>query len=232
MINLESTAAIPLPTALRTGLGPHDAVVGGRRVGRVLFGAVLIGAAVVVVVSFLSMSRYTAADRGFAPQFLFAGAWLFALVASTVGRVVGAAWVRQRGRPIGDAGLFVSLAVPAVGISLLAPLSLHALVALFTTSPREFDEYARMASACVGHAHLVLAGLMVQCCWRLANGDTHMSALKILFITTGVSCVPGILAMAIPPVVVLVTGALFIPAMVVLLERTADSERQKTWIRE
>lgn len=227
----ESSTAVPLPEVLRRGRGEFDAVIAARRLGRVCFGAALVAGAVVLVGSFLSFSSSTAGAAGYGSQTLMAGAWLFACAASVVGHVVGRAVFALPGRPLGDDGLFASLAVPAVGISLFLPLSLHGLVGCVTSSPRDFDEWARFGAAVVGHAHLALAGLVVVACWRMSRGEPHRSGLNILLLTVAVAAVPGVLALGVPPLLVLVTGALFVPALVSGLSRIARAEREKTRTR-
>jgi hypothetical protein len=128
-----------------------------------------------------------------------------------------------------------SVAATLVGWALLAPLSLHLLVAAaFSDSwvgcVRSFDGWIDASLVLTGIAHLTLALLG----WRFANklrGWDHEShdAPKGGWAAWGwtilASCVPGIIAFAIPPLIVAVTGAVFIPATYSFMRSRISDER-------
>jgi hypothetical protein len=121
-------------------------------------------------------------------------------------------------------------ALPLVAVSLLAPLTLHLLVALLfavsiggasgaTEVTHGFGATWMFLSALlVGHAHVTLAiasALWAKSFARRQAADVCLSAgraaAKALWITIGVSCLPGIALFGIPPILVAVTGVAFVP---------------------
>ncbi len=218
---------ISRPNVVRRGALDDDVLIAGRRVGRVLFGSVLVVGAVVTVVAALLCTKYEALEAAPTPS-IFATTWLAALVAYVAGRIGGSVWVRVRGVPLQDGMLFPSLALPLVGMSLVTPLSLHALISLFMNDRLGFEEWTRMALVVVGHVHVALALMAARAAWRMSRGEQHLSGVKILFLTVGVSCVPGVLLLALPPTIVLATGAVFVPAMIAAMSRISDDEIWKT----
>lgn len=133
-----------------------------------------------------------------------------------------------------------SLAWPLAGIGLLAPLAIHFLVfcvlslgsnsgSLRTDS---FDWWIGATLLLVGIAHLVLAYQA----WRFASAvaATPTATLEhhnpvnpwgVLGWTVVGSLLPGLIAIAIPPVLVAVTGMLFIPATFRFMYQRALEER-------
>jgi hypothetical protein len=152
---------------------------------------------------------------------------------------------RREGRSLG----VLSVVLPAIAVSLLMPLTLHLAVwALFrgdrsyeepagarewfTRMATGFDEWIAMSLMIVGHAHLVLAALLARFAYRVARtplaelGNEQSRGFKALFWTAGVAAVPGIILFAIPPLLVAVTGIVFVPFLwtgirgIALRERT------------
>lgn len=133
-----------------------------------------------------------------------------------------------------------SIALPLIGISFLMPLFLHWCIGhVFQrsfASPYDYAWWIRASLAIVGHAHVALAIL----CWLFArklhkadlgtmgNLKIHREWAKIWLIVIGVSCVPGLLFFAVPPVIVAFTGLAFIPFMVAGMKDNVQKER--VWI--
>jgi hypothetical protein len=227
--NVDGGASVMIsrPEVVRRGALDDDVLIAGRRVGRVMFGSALVLGAVVLSVAAALLSMYEAVQVASTPL-IFATTWLGALVAYVAGRIGGAAFVKVRGLPLEDRLLFPSLALPLIGMSLVMPLTLHAVISLFLHDATGFEEWTRMSLVVVGHAHLALAALAGTAAWRMARGEQHLSGMKILFITVGVSCVPGVILLALPPVIVLATGLVFVPAMIAAMSRISDDEIWKT----
>jgi hypothetical protein len=189
-----------------------------RRASRIAFGGVLIvGAAVLITSTFCGDTNELA---------ILGQTWLSALAAAAVVRVTMAR------RPDRDGLASPGLVVPAVGLALLGPLSVHALVFLATSSPREaarpFHEWVAMSVALTALAHGAFAVLSARRALALVRGRPAMSAGKIWGWVVGVSCVPSVIVV-IPPLIVGVTGLVFWPVlarMKVIVERErAELER-------
>lgn len=131
-----------------------------------------------------------------------------------------------------------SVALPAAGISFLFPLLSHWLFLLVTGSAREMGDFAqwiRISLVIVGHAHiaLVVCGFLFAKKLRglsldaLTDLKIHREWLKAWLITIGVSCLPGILLVLVPPILVAITGIAFIPAVWLLLHRAVRAERSR-----
>lgn len=109
---------------------------------------------------------------------------------------------------------------PLVGASLLLPLTAHLLV----TAPsalsgseaflRGLDGWIALSLAVVGHAHLLVAWRARRVGQALLRGeptDVVLNALKTTGWAALLACVPGLLFLALPPLIVGVTGALVLP---------------------
>ncbi len=132
-----------------------------------------------------------------------------------------------------------SATFPLVALSLLAPLSLHFIAALalyaIEDKPltlRDYGTWIAISTVIVGHAHLTLA----VCAWRYAK-KLHARSVSELYagftgdwvtalaFTTLAGALPGALLIFIPPILVVITGLVFIPAMYVSLGRRILRER-------
>ena len=131
-----------------------------------------------------------------------------------------------------------SIAFPMMALCLLAPLTLHFLVAGAFRPPMAlleedaFGTWIAISVAIVGHAHVALA----VCCWRFARRARSLESVELmdrgnkdwgtgLGVALACSAVPGIVLIALPPLVTLVTGLAFIPAMYVVMRRKLVNER-------
>jgi hypothetical protein len=84
----------------------------------------------------------------------------------------------------------------------------------------------------VGHAHVVVAYLAFRHARALHEAPTRVlaeapppGALRALGYATLAGCIPGILFLVIPPILVAVTGAFVVPAFVVARERLLEERR-------
>lgn len=126
-----------------------------------------------------------------------------------------------------------SVALPLMMFALLMPLTIQAIVynPLGFGDSDKFDSWIMMSLVIVGHCHLVLAYLG----WRFARNmrswstqiladKRHREGLVAWAITVAVSCFPGIILIAIPPILVAVTG-FFVPIAFYVMARRVVSER-------
>jgi hypothetical protein len=126
-----------------------------------------------------------------------------------------------------------SLAWPLIGFSLLSPLAIHFVLALLFSVPIEgFDTWVAISLALTVPAHVTLAAFGAQLAREISatgpDGPHGVSvgrhALRAWGITVLVSLVPGIVLLAIPPIIVGLTGV-FIPILFTTVARIASEER-------
>jgi hypothetical protein len=125
-----------------------------------------------------------------------------------------------------------SLALPLIAVSLLGPLWIHYLAASVvqhgSVAGRDFDQWIRFSLALVGHCHLVLGYLAWRFARKLCTGECHQAAAeawRAWGITLASSAVPGVVLLAIPVLLVALTGAVFIPLLFGRVARTCQRER-------
>lgn len=181
-----------------------------RRAGRLAFGVVLIVGAVYLVLTMCSNGH--GGREGDAARIL-GWTWLLAAGAGV------AAWAIARWLPAPpDTGavLAKSLVLPTLGAALLLPLTLHLLVFRSVDSPSwasQFDDWVGISLVITGPAHLVFAILSATRAYMLAIGRPALSPLKIYGFTVAASCLPFVLLLAIPPVLVAITGVPILPLL-------------------
>ena len=175
----------------------HDRVI-VRRKSRIAFGAVLIAGAITLVASSLR-------GRHGAEQIVVV-TWCVALAAGWATRVF-ATEGPDRDR-LGVAGLVV----PIVGIALIGPITVHMPFALIGGS-RAFDEWVVLSTWFTIPAHLAFAYASARRAAQLACGQRAWTPRTVYLITVIVSCVPFVLALALPPILVALTGLPFLPIL-------------------
>jgi hypothetical protein len=125
-------------------------------------------------------------------------------------------------------------ALPLAALSIVAPLSLHFLVwCLLDPRPLEsFGSWIGISVVVVGHAHVALCVCAVLWARALSRRETialgdglRRSWVKALLTTVGVASLPGLLLVGIPPLLVAVTGLVFVPAMYAATVRCMRRER-------
>jgi hypothetical protein len=130
-----------------------------------------------------------------------------------------------------------SIAWPMMALAVLMPLAIH--LALFSVHAAakdnlaallsdDFSEWIAMSGVVVGHAHLYLMVASAFFANTLRHGQPESLRAKgwIAFaITVGVAAVPGVILLALPPLITAATGILFIPAMYHWALRTVARER-------
>jgi hypothetical protein len=148
--------------------------------------------------------------------------------------------VRRAAAHLAGSGEKASVALPMAGISLLAPLGIHLGIWSLTQGTElggsrwleGFDWWIGVSLMLVGVAHATLAILCCVFAGKVSRASlvflkskSPMSGWGVLGWTVLASCLPGLIAFAIPVVVVLVTGLLFIPWMFGSMHRTVVDER-------
>jgi hypothetical protein len=132
-----------------------------------------------------------------------------------------------------------SAAMPLAAVSLTAPLTLHWLVWLGLSLPHiedasagDFGTWIAVSALLVGHAHLALLIAAVRWAFSLRARETSMLRVGVhrhwgiaLLVAVGVACLPGVVLLGIPPILVGVTGLLFVPFMFVGTARCIERER-------
>ncbi|HEY3817026.1 MAG TPA: hypothetical protein VGL81_07645 [Polyangiaceae bacterium] len=117
-----------------------------------------------------------------------------------------------------------SAALPMAALSLLAPLSIHGAIWWIHAQPGpmadDFGIWIAVSMVIVGHAHIALLVCAVRWAYRLRSVETVQLRADLgrawgsaLLVSAGVACIPGIVLLAIPPILVLVTGLAFVPLM-------------------
>jgi hypothetical protein len=127
-----------------------------------------------------------------------------------------------------------SLSMPLAGAGLLAPLTIHLVVwSLFKGFAPDFDWWIAASLVLVGVAHVVLAVMGFRFAAKAASMSTQDLSRKMPISGWAVwgwtifgSIFPGVIALAIPVVLVAVTGVVFIPAMYSAMYRAALDERR------
>jgi hypothetical protein len=133
---------------------------------------------------------------------------------------------------------FASAAFPLAALSLAAPLTIHWVIAQLlaigtsNSSPEDFGRWIGLSALIVGHAHLVLLVVAVRAARSLracATDNLRTWAgqrwVRALLWAVGVAAVPGVVLLVIPPVLVAVTGLVFVPAMYALTAKRIERER-------
>lgn len=217
-----SSATAALDVDLRAR--PIDVAILADRARRLAFGSALVVGAGGLVLRTLLVASQGPSSAPAAWQ-IVTGAWLVACLgyigASPIARRILAATRRRRAD---DDWLAASLVVPAVGLSLLLPLSLHMPFALLLGGARGFEAWAGMSVFIVGHAHVVLAVLTARRALALVREDTPRSPGSIYLITVIAAAIPFGVFYAIPPILVAVTGVPIL-ALLHVMESIVARER-------
>jgi hypothetical protein len=188
----------------------------GQRVGRIVFGVVLIAGDVLLQAQFIAERRF---PRFHAAE-LVAWVWLAAALAGLIAAELTAhvPTMPRDARALCKA----ALVVPTVGIALLLPITVH-MIMMFDEGVLARDHWAWLCIVLTPHIHIVFAWLAGQRAHALACGETPVSVRKIVAITCAVSVVP---LLFVGPIIVGLTGLPIIP-LLFWMERIAriDLER-------
>jgi hypothetical protein len=189
-----------------------DADVMAARVGRIVFGVVLLLTLQAIAVLYIVAGPLD--HRGGVHVWhLLVGGWVVGFGARLLARIVAFRVLARGTRRAGDRLLWASLVVPMVGLSFLMPLSLHMPFALLGGDGRTFDAWVAASALITGHAHVALAILCTRRATALVDGLPARSPVSIAFLTVAVSAFPSILLYGIPPILVAITGIPMLPVI-------------------
>lgn len=127
-----------------------------------------------------------------------------------------------------------SFMMPLVAFTLLTPLFAHLLIGttILGVSLHSFNIWVLISLLLVGHAHLTLLILSIMHVLRvraeLDRGVQVQGAARgfwALLWTVAASSIPGAVLLCIPPMLVALTGLLFVPWMFQWASRRAQQER-------
>lgn len=172
-----------------------------RRLSRVVFGSSLLVLPVLLTISYGLVGEPRSTNVGLSG---LAAVWLLSLVGAGAGKLAG------RLLPVravfgDDAFASASIVVPAVGLAVVAPISLQAAVGapLALLAAADFDDWMAFAIGGTVHVHLAFAVSMGLTAMRLARG--HDVRRVALWPAVVLSFIPGAL-IGFPPLLVWVSG--------------------------
>jgi hypothetical protein len=175
---------------------------GARSIGRMVFGAILIGGAWVLVARRIDHAPLNAAK-------VIAGTWCLAFAGAWITQQLVSA-ARPEARDLGA----ISYAVPAFGMALLLPLSIQwPVVQALGWSAAEFEDWVRLAMVITPVAHLAFAGMSATRAYQIAKGRPALATTTIYVATIVVSGMPYAIMFFIPPVLVALTGVAILPLL-------------------
>lgn len=127
---------------------------------------------------------------------------------------------------------------PLAALSLVTPLTIHLIVDWIpnigrdASMLRDFGTWIALSVVLVGHSHLAVLVGAVRWARSLPERPTDLLTLGLsrswgvtLLVAVGLACLPGIVLLGIPPILVALTGLLFIPAMYIVTARCIQRER-------
>jgi hypothetical protein len=137
----------------------------------------------------------------------------------------------------------MSVALPIAAVSILAPLTIHGAVYCILRVPSDgisasavddFGMWIGLSALIVGHAHVAVLVGTVRWAYRLRATPTaklrqglHRHWGTTLLVAVGVACIPGIVLLGIPPLLVAITGVAFLPAAFGIAARAVSNERME-----
>ena len=127
---------------------------------------------------------------------------------------------------------------PLAALSLVTPLTIHLLVDWIPNLGRDasllqdYGTWIALSVVLVGHSHLAVLVGAVRWARSLRGRPTELLATDLsrswgvtLLVAVGLACLPGIVLLGIPPILVALTGLLFVPAMYLVTARCIQRER-------
>lgn len=192
-----------------------------RRAGRVAFGAVLMAGIPALVTHALAARRMRWEDpppSGWHAWQIIVATWLLAVATGLVVRVVVPHLrLRREANALRDAALWV----PAVGVALLLPLTIHLIVG-FRDEPRGFDDWVRLSLGMVSHTHVAFAVMVYARARALSAGSNEPFGVVRIYLLT---CVFAAFPFVIPVIYVAITGIPIVP-LLLWMKRIARLDRE------
>jgi hypothetical protein len=123
-----------------------------------------------------------------------------------------------------------SVWAPLVGIALVTPLALHLVVGFLMTPDvhslvRDFDWWILVSLCVTIPAHGVLAWQCVSFAKKLRTSTKPPSVWAPYGWTVLAGFFPGVILFLVPPVLVAITGVVFVPAMLATMRKIVHAER-------
>jgi hypothetical protein len=198
-----------------------------RRIGRIAFGAVLLAGVAYLVAAAFTVSFAIARESSDPPRIdaarVIVVTWLVAATAGSLASRIAARFPRAR-HP--DWLFAESLIAPTLGIALLLPITLHMPVALVFGDSSLFDGWVLCSLWITGLTHIVFAAMCARRAHNLVAGRPARSPRRIYVATLITSCVPFILLVALPPVIVAITLLPFLPLLRAMETLVARERRE------
>ena len=192
-----------------------------RRLGWIVFGAVLLaGTAYLITAIWFGWTHRMAARVG--ADRIIGTTWLIAAIAGFVTSRIAARSQRAWHPEL----LFAeSLMVPAIGIAALGPITLHMAVVLPLWGSKAFDMWVLESLVITGLAHVVFAAASARRARDLVAGRPARSPRSVYLATVFASCVPFVVLLGIPPILVAITGVPFLPLLSAMETMVARERR-------
>jgi hypothetical protein len=194
------------------------------RASRLAFGLVMIGGAVVLV---LNTSAFAHGERVFEASWVpergwwhawqvIVATWIAASVASLPGLLI---------RDRGDRWRTASYVVPAIGVALLLPLTIHMPIFLKVDGAKAFDDWVEYSGIFVAAAHITFAVMVGSRARAIVEGREPVQVHTIYGVTVAMACVPGLIVV-LPPLICAATGIPILP-LLYLMERWGKRAREQ-----
>jgi len=196
-----------------------------RQLGRIAFGAVLLGGAIHLALSAVWCAVPLAHRWGeaFHASRIIGWTWVIAIVANfVVSRLAAAARPRRRPEQL----FALSLIAPTLGIAALGPITLHMTLVLPLWGNHVFDAWVFQSLIVTGFTHVVFATTSALRAYELVAGKPARTPRSIYVATVVASCVPFVILYAIPPVLVAITALPFVPLLHAMDALVAHERRE------
>lgn len=241
-----SSSALAVSEATLTATADNERRVIASRARRIVFGSSLVAGAGALVLRSLVADVSGGAVPSPAAWEIVVITWLVALATTALAGPIAGVLVAGRPRvTVDDDTLVASLTLPAAGLALVLPVTLHMPLAIFLGGVGAFDVWCTASVALVGHAHVVLAVLCAHRAAGVIDGDRRrddgsvqgapaasrrrpgaavQTPAAIYVVTILMSAVPFGAVHVVPPLLVALTG-LPLLALLPVVERILERER-------
>jgi hypothetical protein len=190
----------------RTGPARHDSnMFRERQLARIAFGVVLLAGAIWLIATARARANDYGDGRSCAD--VLAAVWSGAVLAALVTRVI-ASWLPAR--PTSARLASASLTIPAAGVTLLLPISLHCLWFSCSDGLAGFDDWVWFCILLTGPAHLTFLLLTVMRARQLALGREPVAVATIYVWCVIMGSLPLPL---LPSAVIAITGIPIAPLL-------------------
>lgn len=233
-LDIASTTYDPSPPLVRIDRARFARAFAGAVLAVLAVSSILLAASPVLDTESDGLRAWATA----APALLLA-AWPLAAAAGLVSYLaVGIFRGSADSRSVLESKLFaretLGIALPLVGVAFAAPLTLHAAMTAITSTSIElagFEKWMAWSAALVGHAHVALAAHAFRFARQMhgmpgrQKPNALTPAITGVLLATAFALVPGVVVV-LPPLIVGVTGVLFVPAAYAIARNVFVSERR------